>query len=135
MKRLILLIIAFFMFLSPLTIFADLNDGLVAYYPFNGDAKDYSGNGYDGAEHGEIIYVDGVIDKAVKFSKFKDLLELPNTILNNTVTLTVSFWIKLDKHNIRAGILSASGYTYDNEYLIFLSSGFKNIPTSHNGLL
>ena len=30
-----------------------LNDGLVAYYPFDGDAKDYSGNGYDGSFYGQ----------------------------------------------------------------------------------
>ena len=29
-----------------------LNDGLVAYYPFDGDAKDYSGNGNDGEVDG-----------------------------------------------------------------------------------
>jgi len=43
-------------------VLADLNDGLVAYYPFNGDAKDESGNGNDGKEYGGIEYVDdGVI--------------------------------------------------------------------------
>ncbi len=29
-------------------VLADLNDGLVAYYPFNGNAEDESGNGYNG---------------------------------------------------------------------------------------
>ena len=28
----------------------DLNDGLVAYYPFNGNANDESGNGNDGRD-------------------------------------------------------------------------------------
>ena len=32
----------------------DLNDGLVAYYPFNGNANDESGNGRNGVEHGGI---------------------------------------------------------------------------------
>ena len=31
---------------------AVLNDGLVAHYPFNGNANDESGNGNDGTEYG-----------------------------------------------------------------------------------
>ena len=44
-----------------------LNDGLVAYYPFNGNANDSSGNGNHGIEHGGVGYVDGVIGKAGKY--------------------------------------------------------------------
>ena len=35
-----------------------LNDGLVAYYPFNGNANDASGNGYHGVVNGAIPGVD-----------------------------------------------------------------------------
>jgi hypothetical protein len=44
-------LIAIGLFCIPV-VWADLNDGLVAYYPFNGDAKDVSGNG----NHGCISY-------------------------------------------------------------------------------
>ncbi len=37
--------------------------GLVAYYPFDGDAKDASGNGNDGEASGDVKYVDGVIGR------------------------------------------------------------------------
>ena len=33
-------------------------DGLVAYYPFNGNANDESGNGYDGAVNGATVSTD-----------------------------------------------------------------------------
>ena len=39
-------------FVSPLLLVtgvqAGINDGLIAYYPFDGDTNDYSGNGNDG---------------------------------------------------------------------------------------
>ena len=47
------------LFLMPLMSFAQpawLNDGLVAYYPFDGDAKDASGNGNDFSPLNGITY-------------------------------------------------------------------------------
>ena len=38
------------------TVSAGINDGLVAYYPFDGNAKDMSGNGNDGTEYGGVTY-------------------------------------------------------------------------------
>ncbi len=43
-------------------------DGLVAYYPFDGNANDESGNGHDGDVSGKIDYVDGIVGKAVNFN-------------------------------------------------------------------
>ena len=37
---------------------ATLNDGLVAYYPFNGNANDESGNRNDGIVHGATLTTD-----------------------------------------------------------------------------
>ena len=34
-----------------------LKEGLVAYYPFNGNAKDESDNGYEGTQKGGVTYV------------------------------------------------------------------------------
>ena len=42
---------------------ADLNDGLVAYYPFDGDAQDESGNGNHGVIIGDVVYVQGKNDR------------------------------------------------------------------------
>ena len=39
---------------------ASLDDGLVAYYPFDGNANDSSGNGNNGTENGGVTYTTGV---------------------------------------------------------------------------
>ena len=38
--------------------FSDLNDGLVVYYPFNGNANDESGNGHNGIVNGDTLTTD-----------------------------------------------------------------------------
>ncbi|MHC4148980.1 MAG: hypothetical protein ACYSR5_05775 [Planctomycetota bacterium] len=50
-----------FVFIAVLSImtgaaFAGLDDGLVAYYPFNGDANNETGNGHDGTVYGTSGY-------------------------------------------------------------------------------
>jgi len=49
----------------------DVCDGLVAYYPFSGDANDYSGNGFHGSVIGAQSTSDrnGIPDKAYSFSE------------------------------------------------------------------
>jgi hypothetical protein len=46
----------FFVFAGPAL--ADLNQGLVAYYPFNGNANDQSGNGNHGIVNGAALGAD-----------------------------------------------------------------------------
>ena len=38
--------------------FADMNDGFVAYYPFNDNANDESGNGNNGTIYGATLTTD-----------------------------------------------------------------------------
>jgi hypothetical protein len=51
---------------------ADLNDGLVAYYPFNGNAQDASGQDNHGTEHGGLNYAAGKIGQAANFDGVND---------------------------------------------------------------
>ncbi|MBW2553558.1 MAG: hypothetical protein JRE20_05450 [Deltaproteobacteria bacterium] len=61
-------LIRFFIFLMVLSftfaffnnVYADLSDGLVAYYPFNGNADDESGNGNNGNVNGAIMTTDSI---------------------------------------------------------------------------
>ncbi len=71
---------------------AGLSDGLVAYYPFNGNANDESGNGHNGTESGGVTYGDGVIGKAANFDGKDDHIRVSNLNLEFT-DFTVSFWI------------------------------------------
>lgn len=76
---------------------ADLNDGLVAYYPFNGNANDESGNG----NHGTVIEATLVADKfgkknqAYNFPESNDYIEIGDVeALDGIQQLTGIAWIK-----------------------------------------
>jgi hypothetical protein len=71
---------------------ASMTDGLVAYYPFNGNANDESGNGRNGTESGGVTYGEGVIGKAANFDGRDDHIKVSNLNLEFT-DFTVSFWI------------------------------------------
>jgi len=43
---------------APSPLYADLSTGLVAYYPFNGNANDVSGHGNNGAVNGATLSTD-----------------------------------------------------------------------------
>jgi hypothetical protein len=70
-----------------------LEQGLVAYYPFNGNAKDESGNGNDGEVKGPLSAKDrfGLQSSSYEFSRVTDVIDISNIPSN---TLTVSLWYK-----------------------------------------
>ena len=59
---------------------AGLSDGLVAYYPFDGDATDESGNGNDGKVVGAMLETDhfGNRDHAYSFDGQDDYIDCGN---------------------------------------------------------
>ncbi|MDB4816686.1 PQQ-binding-like beta-propeller repeat protein [bacterium] len=75
-----------------------LKNGLVAYYPFNGNANDESGNGYDGEINGATLTEDrfGSRDMAYSFSDHYILLDdgLKEFAPTSSQGLTFSFWAK-----------------------------------------
>ncbi len=83
--------------LLPILAKADLNNGLVAYYPFNGNANDESGNGNYGTVNGATLTTDGngKPNSAYNFNGTGDYIGLLNYFpspVNNTFTF--SAWIK-----------------------------------------
>ncbi len=79
--------------------FADLNDGLVAHYPFNGNAQDMSGNGNHGMVNGPVLTKDrlGKSASAYEFDGSDDYIEIPDApSLDIANEITLSAWIKLD---------------------------------------
>ncbi|MDA7626976.1 hypothetical protein N8672_02955, partial [Akkermansiaceae bacterium] len=73
---------------------ADLNDGLVAYYPFNGNANDESGNGNNGVVNGATLTNDrsGEENSAYSFDG-NDLIDMGNPeVLKLTGDFTISTW-------------------------------------------
>ncbi|HMU43084.1 MAG TPA: T9SS type A sorting domain-containing protein, partial [Ignavibacteriaceae bacterium] len=75
----------------------NLNQGLVAYYPFNGNANDESGNGNDGILNGPTPAEDrfGNINNSYSFDGINDYIDCGNGLslqIMNDITITA--WIK-----------------------------------------
>jgi hypothetical protein len=75
-----------------------LKEGLVAWYPFDGNASDMSGNGFHGIVRGANSTSDrsGISNKAYKFDGEDDYIEIPNFNWNKRSNCTVSLWSKYD---------------------------------------
>lgn len=70
-------------------------NGLIAFYPFNGNANDESGNGNNGTVNGAVLTVDrfGSVGKAFNFNGSNNSITTNSSPLNNLSSLTVSGWI------------------------------------------
>ena len=70
-------------------------NGLVGYWPFNGNANDESGNNNNGTANGAILTADrlGNYNKAYSFDGVNDYISLNNTAINNTNS-SVAMWVK-----------------------------------------
>ena len=84
------------------TVQNNLNNGLVAYYPFNGDAKDMSGNGNDGTVHGATPTSDrnGNLNSAYSFDGIDNYISTNFKGILGSNPRTISVWIKLDKKQL-----------------------------------
>jgi Concanavalin A-like lectin/glucanases superfamily len=77
----------------------------VAYYPFNGNARDESGNGNDGEVFGAVLTEDhlGKADKAYQFDGVDDYIDIGNNpMLKPQFPIVVAAWIyveSFDHHN------------------------------------
>ena len=79
----------------------DINEGLIAYYPFNGNANDYSGNGNNGTVYGAQLTSDknGKHNAAYTFDGVNDFIKVPtSTSLENfDKEITINAWININK--------------------------------------
>jgi len=96
MKRHIILLLSVVILFSTGTAFADLSQGLIAYYPFSGNANDASGQGHDGTVYGATLTMDrfGNTDSAYRFDGINDYIEVLNTsgAFNLTSEWTIAAW-------------------------------------------
>lgn len=84
------------MFAATCSVSASLMDGLVAYYPFNGNANDASTNSNDGVVYGATLTNDrfGNSDSAYSFDGNDIILVDRHISLEPSTALTLSAWIK-----------------------------------------
>jgi hypothetical protein len=127
MKRIILLL------LSAVLLFSCSDDedlsvpvrGLVAYYPFDGDAKDASGNGNDGELHGSA-FVDGKRGQGIYFNNANnssyfvegDYVSLPAITYGD---FTVALWVKsyqANNYDLHPAAIFSIGYEPANYFEI-----------------
>jgi hypothetical protein len=86
----------FFVNVLGVTKDVDLEKGLVASFPFNGNANDESGNGNDGTVHGATLTDDrfGNGNSAYSFDGNDDYIEAPSFSALNFNEISVSVWVK-----------------------------------------
>jgi hypothetical protein len=76
--------------------FADLSGGLIAYYPMNGDALEYSGHGHHAIAHNLVASSNrlGIADNAWSFNGTNGYISIPSSPELTLVTnFSVSLWI------------------------------------------
>jgi hypothetical protein len=94
-----------------------LADGLVAYYPFDGNANDLSGNGNHGVVNGAALTTDRFenASSAYQFDGNDDHILIGNSdSLNIDHRLTIGVWIKKEVNKSYSGLVGKdwSGYSF-----------------------
>ncbi|MFZ1731634.1 MAG: LamG-like jellyroll fold domain-containing protein [Bacteroidota bacterium] len=111
-------------------VFAQVSaDGLVAYFPFNGDALDYSGNNNNGLVVDAWLGPDryGKADAAYYFNGSSSYIEVRNSEslnIQGKSSITLNVWIKADRLDVQQGIICKWGRSgvSDDQYTMFTPS-------------
>ena len=77
-------------------------DSLVGWWPFNGNANDESGNGYDGIIYGATLDTNrfGDVNSAYELDGLDDYIDCDQMpVLNAIPELTLSVWVKAHMTN------------------------------------
>jgi hypothetical protein len=95
--------------------------GLIAYYPFNGNANDESGNGHNGTIHGIPSYSEdrfGNANGAMNFNGVDTYVELPDESSFDLTEMTIVAIAKVPDYTRRNNVIS-KGLNFGN-YTIML---------------
>ncbi len=98
-------------------------EGLVAYFPFNGNANDESGNSYNGIVHSATLVSDrfGSVGNAYRFNGSNSYIEAQNTQNLNFTSggFTIVGWCKYTANNMDNAILGKHKWGQGNgDYII-----------------
>lgn len=133
MKKIILLL-AMGAALTTQALFAQVpsyvpTNGLVGYWPFNGNANDESGNGNNGTVNGATLTTDrfGNSNSAYYFNLF-DFIQTDYLGISGNNERTISFWIKNQYSNRTINPLNYGGgnSTYGDSFFIRLNRNYQN---------
>jgi hypothetical protein len=102
------------------------SNGLVGWWPFNGNANDESGNGNNGTVNGATLTTDrfGNVGKAYSFDGVNDYIQILNTLLNGGYqSYSFSYWYKknspplIDEMVINDRVSNTSGFKYASNFV------------------
>ncbi|BAV07198.1 gliding motility-associated C-terminal domain-containing protein [Filimonas lacunae] len=123
----------------------DLNNGLVGYYPFNGNANDASGNGNNGTVSGAVLTTDrfGVANGAYSFNGYSSYIALPFTQLfqfKPTDAYSLSVWVQVaSSSGVRSVLVKSDNTTpYQNSrwnYGICITDNYQVSVGYHDNLV
>lgn len=112
-------------------------DGLVAHYPFNGNANDESSNSNNGTVNGATLTTDrfGNSNKAYSFDGIDDYIEILGDKSLDNEKVTISFWLsttkeleqyiiyKQDNNNINEQYALSMNNSGADDFVLSLKSG------------
>ena len=105
-------------------------DGLVGYWPFNGNANDESGNGNHGTVNGATLTADrnGVANSAYSFDGDNDFITITNSLIKGGYqSYTISYWFnKLAPTSSTQAVINdrnsmISGYKYYSNFVDYIN--------------
>jgi hypothetical protein len=105
------------------------NNGLVAYYPFNGNANDESGNGNNGTVNGATLTTDrsGVVNSALSFDGVNDYVRVEDSLsLDIAGAITIAAWVKINSISDYWGIVSKRINWIDCNYQVYFAQDGSN---------
>lgn len=107
-----------------------ITDGLVAYYPLNGDAKDYSGNNNHGTVYGAIKASGVAGKKCYYFDGTNDYILINDGLLYGLSEFTLHFYYKRSRTSLNECLLcSRSGATGEGVSVFLLNDGNIRLDT------
>jgi len=118
-------------------------DGLVAWYPFNGNANDESGHGNNGTVNGASLTTDrfGNLNHAYSFNGINNFIYIPpSKSLDIVSDITICCWIKLNQINNGMAMIIWRGDTQvaHDPYMLHNYSGnvtfYRDISDGSNGI-
>ena len=101
-------------------------DGLIAYYPLNGNALDESGNEHNGTAHGSVQYVAGKIGQCASLDGTDAYINVPDSDQLDVSTFTISLWMKpASLPSINMYMVSKTSTGQDDGVCLFLQNDGK----------
>jgi hypothetical protein len=112
MKKITLILIVLFLIFVRTIAQVNLQNGLVAYYSFNGNSIDESGNNYNGVVNGAVLTTDryGNANSAYSFDGIDDYIATNFSGILGSSPRTISLWLKAPSYT---SVREALGYGGD----------------------